>query len=125
MNIEWFNKEQKDSAVTLYYNNITLSKYATSLFENAYGILAGINKDTGDLILKKVMQEDIENKTYSKEDIYLLTIKPTYGRINSRQLINNICRYYDLDFTNKTSFKFNAKWNNGNNMLIINIKEGK
>lgn len=124
MNIEWFNKEQKDSAITINYNNVTLSKNAASLFTNAYGILVGINKDTKELVFKKVMQEDIENKLYNKEDIYLLTIKPTYGRINSRQLINNICRHCNLDFNEKTSFKFNAKWNNGNNMLIINTKEG-
>lgn len=124
MNIEWFNKEQKDSAVTINYNNITLSKHALTLFDNAYGILVGINKDTNQLVLKKVMQEDIENKTYNKEDIYILTVKPTYGRINSRNLISSICKHYDLDFSTSNSFKFNAKWNNGNNMLMVNIKEG-
>ena len=125
MNIEWFNKEQKESAVTIYYNNITLSKQATLLFSNAYEILAGINKDTNQLVFKKVMQEDVENRKYNQEDIYKLTVKPSYGRINSRQLINNICKYLNLDFTKKTSYKFDARWNNGNNMLIVNVKEDR
>jgi hypothetical protein len=95
------------------------------LFNNAYGIIVGIDRDTEQLVFKKVTQEEIENEKYYHEDIYKLTIKPTYGRINSRQLVNNICKYFNLDFTNKVSYKFSAIWNNGYNMLIVNIKGGE
>ena len=71
------------------------------------------------------MQEDVENRKFNQEDIYKLTVKPSYGRINSRQLINNICKYLNLDFTKKTSYKFDARWNNGDNMLIVNVKEDR
>lgn len=125
LNVEWFNNKQKESAVTIYYNNITFNKQTTMLFNNAYGIIVGIDRDTEQLVFKKVTQEEIENEKYYHEDIYKLTIKPTYGRINSRQLVNNICKYFNLDFTNKVSYKFSAIWNNGYNMLIVNIKGGE
>ena len=125
LNVEWFNNKQKESALTIYYNNITFSKQTTMLFNNAYGIIVGIDRDTEQLVFKKVTQEEIENEKYYHEDIYKLTIKPTYGRINSRQLVNNICKYFNLDFTNKVSYKFSAIWNNGYNMLIVNIKGGE
>lgn len=125
MNIEWLFKEGKNNAVTIHNNNITLSKTATSFFLDSYGIIIGIDKETKNLVIKKITQEQIENFEYKKEDLYTLTIKPTYGRINSRQLVNNISKYYELNFDNNQSYKFNANWNNGSNMLVVKMNGGE
>ena len=125
MSIEWFFKEKEISAVTIHNNNITLSKSATSFFVDAYGIIVGIDNETKDLVLKKIAKEQVENNEHRKEDLYMLTIKPSYGRINSKQLVNNIIKHYKLNFNEKTSYKFNAKWNNGLNMLVIKMNGGE
>ena len=43
MNIEWINKEKNTNAVTIYSNNITFSKQAALLFDNALGIAVGFD----------------------------------------------------------------------------------
>lgn len=123
MNIEWINKEKNSSAVTLYSNNITLSKQAATLFEDAFGIAIGFDIEEGNLILKKVLKEEILNKSIDKDSIYELTMKPSFGRINSKKLINELLNYLNIDFNAQTSYKFSAKWNNGHKMLIVDTKE--
>ena len=123
MNIEWINKEKTTSAVTIYGNNITLSKQASLLFENAFGIAVGFDLENKTLILKKVSKEEVDKKAINKEDIYELTLKPSFGRINSKKLIVELSNYLNLDFVKQLSYKFAAKWNNGLKMLIVDTME--
>ncbi len=123
MNIEWISKEKNSSAVTIYSNNITLSKQATLCFENPYGIAIGYDKQNKTVVMKKITKEDILKKEINKEDIYELTIKPSFGRINSKKLITELTKHLDLDFTNQVSYKFSACWNTGLKMLIVDTKE--
>lgn len=123
MKIEWINKDNNINAVTLYNNNITLSKQAALLFEDAYGVAVGVDTEDGCLVLKKVTKEEILKKEIEKENVYLVTMKPSFGRINSKKLILEIQRFLDLNFEKQTSYKFSAKWHNGNKMLIIDTKE--
>lgn len=124
MKIEWINKEKTTSAVTIYNNNITLSKQASLLFENAYGVMVGYDTESDSIVFKKVTKDEIDRKEVNKEDIYELTIKPSFGRINSKKLILELSNYIELDFTKQTAYKFSAKWNNGFKMLIVNTKGG-
>mgnify|MGYP003314407474 FL=1 len=52
MNIDWLSND-KSSAVTIYSNNITLSKQASIFFEDSYGVAVGIDRDTKNIIIKK------------------------------------------------------------------------
>lgn len=123
MNIEWINKEKNISAVTLYSNNITLSKQAATLFEDAYGIAIGFDTEEGNLVMKKVSKEEILKKEVDKDNIYEITMKPSFGRINSKKLIVELEKYLNIDFTIQTSYKFSAKWHTGYKMLIVDTKE--
>ncbi len=125
MAIEWINKEKTTSAVTIYTNNITLSKQATVLFDGAFGVAVGFDTDNDTIILKKVTKEEIDRKEVNKEDIYELTIKPSFGRINSKKLIVELSNFIVLDFNKQLSYKFSAKWNNAQKMLIVDTKGGK
>ena len=64
-------------------------------------------------------------KTISKTmvKLYTLTIKQSFGRINSKKLILELQKYVNLDFTHQKSYKYNARYNNGQKMLIVDIKE--
>lgn len=123
MNIEWINKEKETSAVTIYNNNITFSKQASTLFENAYGIAIGYDLEGNNIVMKKVTKDEIMNKSVDKDDVYILTMKPSFGRINSKKLINELNKYIKLDFNSKMAYKFSAKWNNALKMLIVNTEE--
>lgn len=123
MNIEWINKEKNSSAITLYSNNITLSKQAAMLFEDAYGIAIGFDLEEGLLVMKKVSKEEVLEKEIDKESIYTITMKPSFGRINSKKLIVELEKYLNINFLEQTSYKFSAKWHTGYKMLIVDTKE--
>lgn len=123
MSIEWINKEKNANAVTLYGNNITLSKQAAMFFEDAYGVAVGVDSEEGYLVLKKVTKEEVLKKEVDKDNIYDITMKPSFGRINSKRLISELEKYLDVDFNKQLSYKFSAKWHNGHKMLIIDVKE--
>lgn len=123
MNIEWINKEKATNAVTIYNNNITLSKQATLLFENSYGVAIGFDVENNTLVIKKVTKDEILSKQIDKDDVYELTIKPSFGRINNKKLINELSKHLKLEFDKQISYKFSAKWNNALKMLIVNTSE--
>ena len=104
MKIEWITQDKNNSAVTIYDNNITLSKQAANY-------------------LVKISEEEVLNKDIDKEDIYALSMKPSFGRINSKKMVVELSKYLDLNFLEKKSYKFTAKWNTGLKMLIIDTKE--
>ena len=119
MNIQWINKEKNTNAVTIYSNNITFSKQAALLFDNALGIAVGFDLDNKTLVMRKVTKDDILRKVVEKEDVYELTMKPSFGRINNKKLILELEKHLNLDFNIQTSYKFAAKWNTGLKMLIV------
>lgn len=123
MNIQWITPEKSNNAITIYNNNITFSKQAANCFADAYGIAIGFDKESKNIVMKRVTQEDVNNKIFTKENIYNLTIKPSFGRINSKKLIVELSKYIGLDFSKKTSYKFPAIYNTGTKMLIVDTKE--
>ena len=42
-----------------------------------------------------------------------------------KQLISLLSEHYDFDFKLNQSYKFDAKWHNGENMLIVNMNGGR
>ncbi len=123
MDIEWISYGNNNQAVTIYNNNITLSKKAANYFNDAYGVAVGVDVKNKSIIIKKIIKEDINNNIFKKEDIYNLTMKPSFGRINSKKLISELSKYIKLDFFSQVSYKFSAIYNTGNKMLIVDTKE--
>lgn len=118
MNIDWINND-KNSAVTIYNNNITLSKHAATFFEDAYGAAIGIDLDSNNIIIKKICKEEMDNHKIDDVNFHKIEIKSSYARINSKQVVLKISEKLGLDFSKAQSFKFNAKWNTGSKMLIV------
>ena len=123
MNIKWFTKDNTNSAVTVYNNNITLSKQAVNFFEDAYAVAVGIDIDKKNLVIKKYSKDDIDQENSEHPDLHKISIKSSYGRINSKQLVNEISEKINLDFKKQASYKFAARWNTGSKMLIVSTKE--
>lgn len=119
MKIEWFNRKDALSAVTIYENNICLNKQASNYFLDAYAVAVGVDFDTKNLIIKNVSKEEAESLLMDKDSLNKIAIKSSYGRITGKKLIDQIKDLLGLDFTNQTAYKYNAKWNTGTKMLII------
>ena len=109
MNVQWFSKNLQ-GIVTIYETNITLNTVARNYFKNAYKTLIGYCKDENILLIKSLDKEEAMLTKYNPEDLRSISIKTSYGRINGKDIIQNICKFYPLDFTKKNMYKFPCEW---------------
>lgn len=123
MEIQWFSKNI-NGVVSIYETNITLNTVASIHFEGAYKTIIGFNKVDSTLIIKKLTKEEVMSGAYNNFDLHDVSIKPSYGRINGKDLIKNIIKHFPLDFTNTTLHKFNCSWDDTTKSLTIYLKGG-
>lgn len=119
MKIEWLNKVDTSSAVTIYENNICLNKQASNYFLDAYSVAIGIDSETNNIIIKNVSKEEADSLVIDKNNLNKISIKSTYGRITGKKIIDQIGYILNLDFKKQSAYKFNAKWNTGKKILIV------
>lgn len=124
MKIKWITKDDSLGAVTIYENNIRLSKNAADYFLDAYAIAIGVELEENKIVIKKVNKEEAESLGIDKTRLYKINIKPSYGRITGKKIVDELKELYNFDFSKQLAYKFSAKWNTGEKMLIIDVKEG-
>ncbi|HHX78128.1 MAG TPA: hypothetical protein GX695_00030 [Acholeplasmataceae bacterium] len=118
MDIQWFSRKIEGTA-TIYETNITLNKTASRYFINTYAVLIGFDKDNKNIVIKALNIEEASLHKYNGLTLYKVSIKPTYGRINSKQLVTNIQKYYNFDFSEIKMYKFACSWNQEQKFLTI------
>lgn len=122
MEIQWFTKSLY-GVVTIYETNITLNTVAAEHFVNAYSTLIGFDKRETTLLIKALNKEEAVCGKYSENDLHPISIKPSYGRINGKMIIKNICECFPLDFQKQNFYKFKCEWDAANKYLKIYLKE--
>ncbi|MDD3171032.1 MAG: hypothetical protein PHO86_01805 [Bacilli bacterium] len=122
MEIQWFSKNLQ-GVVTIYETNITLNTVASSYFKNAYATLIGFNKAENVLLIKALNKEEATLGNYGPSDLHDISIKPSYGRINGKGIVKNVCELFPLDFEKQNLYKFNCSWDETNKYLKIFLKE--
>lgn len=122
MEIQWFTKNMA-GIVTIYETNITLNTVAAGHFTNTYATLIGFNKKENILLIKSLNKEEAISGQYTDHDLHPISIKPSYGRINGKKIINNICQLFPLDFSEKIFYKFKCEWDAANKYLKVFLEE--
>ena len=118
MNVEWFTKSPK-GVVTIYSSYITLNTVAANNFKNSFGIIIGYNSSEKTLLIKSISKEDISIGLYKNIEVHSISIKPSYGRIAGRSIINKLCEYFPIDFSNGSLQKFECDWSNEDKTLTV------
>lgn len=119
MKIKWIGTDDSRGAVTVYENNITLSKKAADFFNDAFAIAIGVDDDSNNVIIKNVSKEEAESNIMDRNHLYKISIKASYGRITGKQMIDELKNIFGFDFVKQPAYKFNARWNTGDRMLIV------
>ena len=122
MEIQWLSNSFK-GIVSLYETNITLNTVAASNFENTYATMIGYSKKDNSLIIKSLNKEEATSGDYNKNDLHTISIKPSYGRINGKNIIRSIATFYPLDFSKKSMYKFNCTWDVASKSLIVDLNK--
>ena len=120
MEIQWLTNSFK-GVVTLYETNITLNTVAASNFENAYATMIGYSKKDNCLVIKSLNKEEATSGIYNKNDMHTISIKPSYGRINGKNIIRGISNFYPLDFSKKGMYKFHCTWDVASKSLLVDL----
>ena len=124
MEIQWFTKNMS-GIVTIYETNITLNTVAAGHFSNTFATLIGFNKKDNILLIKSLNKEEAISGQYSENDLHPISIKPSYGRINGKDLVKNIIKRFPLDFSDTTLHKFECSWDDTTKSLTIYLKGGE
>ena len=119
MKIEWLTIDDAKSAVTIYDNNIRLSKKAADYFQDAYAIAIGVDRETKNIIIKNISKEEADSNAIEKASLHKISIKSSYGRITGKQMVDELKRIFHFDFNTCQTYKFGARWNTGDKMLIV------
>lgn len=119
MDIQWFSKSLRGVA-TIYDNNITLNTVAANHFKNSYGVIVGFLADSKSLLLKPVTKEDIDLGLYKDVEIHNISIKPSYGRVNGKSIIDQLCELYPISFDHLN--KFVCEWDDVEHSLKIQLE---
>lgn len=122
MDITWFSNNMQAS-LSLYSTNVTLNTIACSYFRDAYATLVGCDREKHFLIIKAISKEEVDMGLYDMCDLHKLSIKPSYGRINGKNIVQNICSVFPLDFTKKQYYKFNCSWSQEDKYLVADLRK--
>lgn len=123
MEIQWFSKSFK-GVVSIYETNITLNTVSASRFIDAYKVAIGYNKNDNTLIIKHLTKEEVLSGAFDNCELQTISIKPSYGRINGKEIVKTISKYYYLDFHDKSLYKFDCNWDTASKSLIVYLKGG-
>ena len=118
MNVEWFTNE-KDKIATIYETNITFNTVAANHFIDVYSTIIGFDTENNTLLIKPITKEEARTRNLSDMELHSVSIKPSYGRINGKSIIQKLCRYYPIDFSNVKSHRYFCEWSNNENLLKI------
>ena len=120
MAITWFSKTLRGS-ISIYETNITINTVAAANFKNAYSTLVGFDTENKSLVIKAISKEEIDMGLYNETELHPIAIKPSYGRINGKNIIRGISNFYPLDFTKKSMYKFYGTWDVASKSLIVDL----
>ncbi|HEY8395959.1 MAG TPA: hypothetical protein VIK96_04200 [Bacilli bacterium] len=121
MDIKWLPKTTK-GIVSIYENHITLNKVARDYFKDAYRALVGYDKDNDLLLIKALNKEEASLPKYSDNDLHQISIRPSYGRINGKGIIQNLTEFHPIDFSKKSLYKYKCDWEASQKMLKVYLQ---
>ncbi len=123
MAIEWIMPKDTLGTVTFYDSNITLNKVAASYFIDAYKVIVGIDREKRRVVIKNLSKEEAIRGDINKNHLLDVAIKKSYGRISSKKVVSDIATVTNFSFTKDTNFKYRAKWNATEKLLVIELDE--
>lgn len=122
MEFQWVKGSTTNPAVTIYANNLTLNNAAARFMENARYCLLGIDVNSSCIAIKPIPKRDLELNLYDPTTLNKISMGKGYARISNKTFIDEINKVLGQ---NTTGLKFEATFDNKEEMLIIDLKKGE
>ena len=117
MAIEWFSSDAKNCAASFYSTNIKLNNIASIPLESAYRIQVGLYKNKN-VVNQPVSKERMRDRNINGYAIYHISIKKTYARISSTDLMRKVAKALGIVLDEKP-IKYGTTWDVKENILTI------
>lgn len=117
MAIEWFSSDAKNGAASFYSTNITLNTIASVPLESAYRIQVGLDENKN-VVIQPVSKERMRDGDINGYAIYQISIKKTYARISSTDLMRKVAKALGIVLDEKP-IKYGTTWDVKENILTI------
>lgn len=119
MKIEWLSPSVDEGAITIYPTYIVLNKKASDVIHEAFKVAIGVN-ESNQLIIRPISQDEFESSSIQNQIMYQnITFTPSYARITGKSIVDCVKEKLNLDFSSQQSFKFKAKYNSVNKMIVV------
>ena len=117
MAIEWFSSDAKNGAASFYSTNITLNTIASVPLESAYRIQVGLDENKN-VVIQPISKEQMRDGDINGYAIYQISIKKTYARISSTDLMRKVAKALGIVLDEKP-IKYGTTWDVKENILTI------
>jgi len=121
MEFQWIKSSISQPGITIQSNNLTLNTAAIKYVENYRYCLLGVDSTNGYLAIKPVDKSDIDKGIYESGQLNKISVGKGYARISNKTCIEEINRILGR---NAIGNKFDASYNEKEQMLIVNLKGG-
>ncbi|MCQ3035034.1 MAG: hypothetical protein MJ248_02265 [Bacilli bacterium] len=118
MEVKWFNAKDKEGVASFYLTNIDLNIVASVPFQYAYRVQVGVD-GKGNIIIKPYNKARVDSGELDEYALYKLSINKSYTRISSTDLMKNISGCLGISLDKKVPVKFNTRWDDNENVLIV------
>ena len=123
MGFVWMSKKPIEGVASIYESYITLNKAASSHFENAYGVMLGIDPDRLKIAIKPVSKDDVDTGVVPDEKLHKISVKGSYARVSNKKFLLDVAQIANIKLDNSNSLKFKSYWNKEDHLLIIDLKQ--
>jgi hypothetical protein len=122
MAIHWFDRKERLGQAALTENYITLNAQASVPFEFAYKVQVGVSDDK-DVVIAPLAKERVLRGDLDEYTLQDITLKKSYARICSRELMRSISKETGLSLTS-TAQNYETSWSEADNLLTVHVKKG-
>lgn len=118
---EWVKGNAYTMSVTMSSTNMTLNSAAASYFQDIRWVMIGLNQKTMEMAIKPITKQELDLKLVSLDRLHKISIGKGYGRISSKQTMNEIREV--LQTNQIDGMKFEASFNEKEKLLIVNLDQ--
>ena len=116
MAIEWLNSKKRGGTATISNGAITFNTTALEPLRSYLYVMIGLDKDKRTVVIKPIDYNLSQRGDVDQSMMYKLSVSASYGRITSKEVVENIKEVFNKDIINK---KFLTSWDDGSSALSI------
>ena len=116
MAIEWLNSKKRGGTATISNGAITFNTTALEPLRSYLYVMIGLDKDKRAIVIKPIDYNLSQRGDVDQSMMYKLSVSTSYGRITSKDVVDNIKEVFNKDIIDK---KFMTSWDDDSSTLSI------